>query len=493
MSHLQWLHLLEPQLRRSRLAGWADWLVPPPPSRSLSPEMAVVVEAVAVGTVTGRGGREMEGCDRRVDGGLAVGEGSLAVGKGSLAVGKGGSLAEGDVAVGTLVEGDVAVGNPVDGNVAVGSGLTDGGVSVGNLTAGGGGTSPDAPLSVDLTPSAASSSLSSWVIDPSPSASSSSSAPPSSSSSLSYSSGPPSQCEARASDDDVERRPLRTGGSGSGSGGGRGSGSGSSRGSGCSSGGGSGGGGGGATERVLEAVLREFDRAERAVSDARKALTDRGFSEPNPGHVLQFIRSAREEGEAEEEEEAGAGEGDGEKRVAMRGTSDCCVFLASAALSVEGGVRGQHEGNVPGKVSGTVPGEGMAKNVPRNSVAVEKSENGGAPGLEGGERGGGGATAAAGSEGNYSTTGTLAVSRDECERELGDSEEDEDEGEDGWFGAVDGDKEAVGSWGFRDSGFSLESDRADGGNPYVVMRGNRWVEGGGGGLLICCLCEPFDH
>lgn len=200
--------------------------------------------------------------------------------------------------------------------------------------------------------------------------------------------------------------------------------------------------------------------------------------------MLQFIRNAREGGGTEEG--VGAGEREGEKRVVTRGGDDCCVFLASAALSVEGSVSEQHKGNVPRNISGTVPEECKAKNVPQNNAAMEKSEGGGALGLEGGVGVGGGAIAAAASVDNYSTTNTLSVSRDKCQRELGESEEDE--GEDGWFGAVDGDKEAIGSWGFRDSGFSLESDMADGGNPYVVMRGNRWVEGGGwrgGGEMQC--------
>ena len=253
-------------------------------------------------------------------------------------------------------------------------------------------------------------------------------------------------------------------------------------------------------------MLREFDLAERAVSEARKALMDRGFCQPSLSHILQFIRNAREGGGAE----GGTGAGEIETRVAMRGSRSaggggggaggCCVFLASAALSVGGVIREQHEKNVLENVSGTASGHvlgGVLGNVPRNVVGNKKAEDGDV--CSRGDRGSGGNTAAtaAGSMDKSAATVSLAVS-DTDGGVQGEGEDDEDEDEDGWFGAMDGDKEAVGSWGFRDSGFSLESDRADGGNPYVVMRGNRWVEGErwrgrGGGTLFLHGHNSQDH
>lgn len=400
-------------------------------------------------------------------------------------------------------------------------------MDVGGGGGAGGRDSPDTLLSVDLTrsaASAASSSLSSWVMDASPSSASSPSPSASSASqslsSTSYPCAPPSQCEARVSDEDGERSSPGTAGSGgSSSGGGSGNGDGSEGvsgdGGGSRDGGGVGGGGGreggsgeggGATERVLEAVLREFDLAERAVSEARKALMDRGFCQPSLSHILQFIRNAREGGGAE----GGTGAGEIETRVAMRGSRSaggggggaggCCVFLASAALSVGGVIREQHEKNVLENVSGTASGHvlgGVLGNVPRNVVGNKKAEDGDV--CSRGDRGSGGNTAAtaAGSMDKSAATVSLAVS-DTDGGVQGEGEDDEDEDEDGWFGAMDGDKEAVGSWGFRDSGFSLESDRADGGNPYVVMRGNRWVEGErwrgrGGGTLFLHGHNSQDH
>lgn len=69
--------------------------------------------------------------------------------------------------------------------------------------------------------------------------------------------------------------------------------------------------------------------------------------------------------------------------------------------------------------------------------------------------------------------GSLSLRGGRCEEQQ-DHDEPEHDGGDGWFGAADGDKEAFGSWGFKDSGFSLAADEKDSAaEPYVVMRGGR--------------------
>ncbi len=176
-----------------------------------------------------------------------------------------------------------------------------------------------------------------------------------------------------------------------------------------------------ASQRVLAAILREFDLAEGAVAEARQTLLDKGFSQPSRGHVLQVLRNAREDKCQDQVEDSVEAREAGQLRMQGRGgsASSSSAFLASVALSVHGG--------------GVCPLG--AKSAPQNDLD------------------------------SASTVATALL------RGSGD---DADEGG-SWFGAVDGDKEAVGSWGFRDSGFCLESDRADGGDPYVLMRGNRSV------------------
>lgn len=154
--------------------------------------------------------------------------------------------------------------------------------------------------------------------------------------------------------------------------------------------------GNGAVGRVVETVLREFERAEEDVDSARQALVKKGFCRPNPGHMLQVLRNARES----------SGPGG-----SSRGPS---LFLATAVLALRGDDT-----------------EGVITSTRVTSTSCEAG----------------------------STEDIIAESLDK---------------EDMWFGASDGDKEALGSWGFRDSGFSIASDRADGGDPYVVMRGTRW-------------------
>lgn len=150
--------------------------------------------------------------------------------------------------------------------------------------------------------------------------------------------------------------------------------------------------GNGAVGRVVETVLREFERSEEDVDNARQTLVKRGFRRPSPGHVLQVLRNARESSEP-----------GGSNTVPS-------LFLATAVLALRG----------------------------------------------------------------VDTEGVMAATRvTSTSREGGSNGDDMDE-DDMWFGASDGDKEALGSWGFRDSGFSIASDRAGGGDPYVVMRGTRW-------------------
>lgn len=193
-----------------------------------------------------------------------------------------------------------------------------------------------------------------------------------------------------------------------------------------------------ASQRVLTAVLREFDRSEKAVIEARQVLEGRGFNQPDPGHVLQALRNAREECK---EAVASVSEGGpdneevvGQTHAASASGSWPSLFLANAAFS--------H----------------LHREHPQRTQREGTSAN---------------ASVTAGEEctgGSNGTRKTETISRAE-----------EAAGDDGdWFGAEDGDAEAVGSWGFRDSGFCVASDKVDGKDPYVIMRGTRWGAGQGG-------------
>lgn len=208
--------------------------------------------------------------------------------------------------------------------------------------------------------------------------------------------------------------------------------------------------------------MREFDLAEAAVSEAREALLEKGFSQPSPGHVLQFLLRNdgrnNDGGWNEQNEDPG-----GEQHIAGRVMRGCdgaspgppSVFLASVALSLHGDGRSLWD-----------------KTDLRDGAVSAATGNGADAGAFGSEPKD--AAAAAGS-------GEVSQRR---ELRGGDSEGLSGDGdEDDWFGAVGSDREAVGAWGFRDSGFCLESDRRDGRDPHVVMRGNRWVD--------CCL--PLRH
>ncbi|CAM9189791.1 unnamed protein product, partial [Ectocarpus fasciculatus] len=204
-----------------------------------------------------------------------------------------------------------------------------------------------------------------------------------------------------------------------------------------------------ASRRVLAAVLREFNRAESAVAEARAALVERGFSRPSPGHVLQvLVRNANEGGEWRGGQEPGSSEDEEGARLEVRGCSGAVrgapsLFLASVALSLGCG--------------GDDPRGNNAERNGADSAAIDGAS-------EADFKNASAATAAA--------AGFLSVSRRSGRGEHEPTSAVEDD--DGWFGAVDGDKEAAGSWGFRDSGFCIESDRSDGANPFVVMRGNRY-------------------
>lgn len=172
--------------------------------------------------------------------------------------------------------------------------------------------------------------------------------------------------------------------------------------------------------------MRELDLAEEAVAEARQMLLDKGFFQPSRGHVLQvLLRNAAGENGVRERVENPCETPSNARRSRVSGCGGPApppsAFLASVALSLNGDASTLREPN---------PSRELADSASTAAVADAASQPG--------------------------------------------SGDDVDEGE-SWFGAVDGDKEAVGSWGFRDSGFCLESDRADGGDPYVVMRGNRSV------------------
>lgn len=224
-----------------------------------------------------------------------------------------------------------------------------------------------------------------------------------------------------------------------------------------------------ASQRVLAAVLREFARAEADVAKARRTLLEKEFSNPSRGHVLQvLLRSLSGEGNESVDDgsrEADAFEGSDEegslggwsntRRRGEGAVGTPSAFLASVALSLGFGLGGgdecdgnTREGN-PAVQKGAEPGVG-------DDAATD-----GADGPEAGVRDPGTAGAFSASSQRRSGRG-----------ERGDAALDGDDGDE-WFGAANGDREAVGSWGFRDSGFCLESDRMDGGDPYVVMRGNR--------------------
>ena len=181
-----------------------------------------------------------------------------------------------------------------------------------------------------------------------------------------------------------------------------------------------------ASHRVLAAITRELDLAEEAVAEARQTLLDKGFSQPSRGHVLQVLSrnaagedGARNPAESRGETPSNAG------RASVRGCGGTApppsLFLAAVALSLNSDA---------GFLGVPKPSRKLAGSASTAAVADAASQAGSGDAVDEGET---------------------------------------------WFGAMDGDKEAVGSWGFRDSGFCLESDRADGGDPYVVMRGNRSV------------------
>lgn len=221
-----------------------------------------------------------------------------------------------------------------------------------------------------------------------------------------------------------------------------------------------------AIKRVLDAVLHEFDVAEQTVSLARQALVHRGFSCPSPGHVLQTLTEAEAEASrcrrhdapssrAQEEyyrsevnvggppqsggpSHSGKDNNGAKPDFPCRG---CSLFLAAAALSLS-----PHDhATSPFSTDAAVSDEGSA--VDAWSRNTDECDGGGV---------------------------------DEVEEE-GDPDDDGD----GWFGVADEDTEAFGSWGFKDSGFSLAVDeRGDTGEPHVVMRGLRWVRNGEGVLQL---------
>ncbi|CAB1112580.1 unnamed protein product [Ectocarpus sp. CCAP 1310/34] len=210
-----------------------------------------------------------------------------------------------------------------------------------------------------------------------------------------------------------------------------------------------------ASRRVLAAVLREFDRAESAVAEARAALVERGFSRPSPGHVLQvLVRKANEGGPWRGEQGSGSSDDEEGARLGVRGCGGAVrgapsLFLASVALSLGRGGDDPRGNNAGGN------GTNFAATDDDSEAGFKTSS----------------AAAAA-----VAAAESLSVSRRSVRGGGGGQHEPTTavEDDDDWFGAVDGDKEAVGSWGFRDSGFCIESDRSDGANPFVVMRGNRY-------------------
>lgn len=120
----------------------------------------------------------------------------------------------------------------------------------------------------------------------------------------------------------------------------------------------------------------------------------------------------------------------------------CCILLAAAALSLS--YHSQSRAN----------GIGIGMSMEQQKGEDQRGKNN-----------------------HGSTTGSVSPSVTACESHDEDephNRETECDDEDGWFGAADGDKEAFGSWGFRDAGFALSAEKDDASaEPHVVMRGAR--------------------
>ena len=407
MNHLQWLHLLEGRLRDGsgggdagrQLTRWADWLVPSPPPTSGC--------VAAAGTTQEKEGDEEGGSDVRED----------------LRLVHAADVGASDGSVCTSIAGDTSCGIGVYVDIPDRADLSASSVAADTRE-----TAETAMNSPRSAESSSSSSTPSWVMaNGSSTDSSSASSAPSSfevtplldeesrgaeTSSTATTTAPTSSTSPLPFEAATSLESASSVNSSDGSDGASGP---------RNTAVGHGGEISSASHRVLAAIMRELDLAEKAVVEARQALLDKGFAHPSRGHVQQVLfRDATEENSAENS----AGETVSNlwrSRVTGCGGSarTPSAFLASVALSLNSDVSSLGES--------------------KGSLKLEDS------------------------------VATAAVADSASRR---GSDEDGDEGE-SWFGAVDGDKEAVGSWGFRDSGFCLESDRADGGDPYVVMRGNR--------------------
>lgn len=213
--------------------------------------------------------------------------------------------------------------------------------------------------------------------------------------------------------------------------------------------------------RVLEAVLTEFDKAEVAVAHAREALLERGFSHPSPGHVLQALKQAQDEERENEGEACGDStrkngvdsertDGLSHESCSRERLSPSTLFLASAALSVSG--QGKSETCIA--LAGVRVADGHREGRGYDDISLSQAESN--------------LTRVSASDGWTSSVlpnGSMVATI--MEDALGDDT-------DIWLGASDDNKEAFGSWGYRDSGFSLVSDPGGNGEPYVVMRGGRY-------------------
>lgn len=421
MNHLQWLHLLEGGLRgvggvgdaSRQLARWADWLVPPPPPTSGS--------ATAAGTAEERVEDDDGGSDVRED--LRLLQARDAGANDS----SGASIA-GDTTYGVGVYVDIpdcADLSAGDGNaVAAADTRETAETAINSPRSAESSSSSSTPSWVMATGSTDSSSASSApsafevtsLLDeddrpPAPPDMVTTTAPPSSPTRPHF--GAAASVESASSSNNGDGADGATGPRNS-----VGPGDEASRREHVSP--------SSASHRVLAAIVRELELAEEAVEGARQTLLDQGFSQPSRGHMLQvLLRNAKKnKGHRERAEDPGEADNDA-GRPRMKGCDGSVpttsVFLASAALSIMGDA---------------------------SSLGASNASQ------------------------NLADSATTAAGVDPAPQRGSGDELDEGES---WFGAVDGDKEAVGSWGFRDSGFCLESDRADGGDPYVVMRGNRSV------------------
>eukprot|EP00752_Nemacystus_decipiens_P003513 g3241.t2 len=408
MNHLQWLHLLEGRMRKENGVGvasrqrtkWADWLVPPPPPTSRSVTAAGNTEKEE----NEAGGSDVRGCMRSLqayDVGAGDGRVDASVASGidvCVDIPDRADLSATAAAAGTSETAETAMNSPRSAKSSSSSSTPSWVMANGSSTDSSSASS--APSSFEVTPlldednRAAGAHNTSTILvsasSPSPS-SFEAAASMGSESSVSNDDGSDgaTDLKKRVGHDDEDATQVEVSSSS-------------------------------ASHRVLAAIMRELDLAEKAVAEARQTLIDKGFSQPSPGHMLQVLL----QNEAGESEGRGEAENPGKTptnagRSRMRGHGGTApapsVFLASVALSLTGDTTSVGEPNGSRKLADAPP-----------------------------------------------TSTSQPGSGDDA----GDVES--------WFGVVDGDKEAIGSWGFRDSGFCLESDRADGEDPYVVMRGNRY-------------------